>query len=249
MKLPLDYAPEATLLAGRIVLVTGAGEGIGKAVSVLLARHGATIVLVGRHVKKLEASYDAIEAAGGAEPAIFPMDLLSATPDSVSRLHDSLKQEFGRLDGLLHNAGVLGPITPLDHYDPESWLEVMQVNVNAPFLLSSLLLPLLRQSEDARVVFTSSGVGRKGRAYWGAYSVSKFATEGLMQVMAQETEAEGRVRVMSINPGATRTRMRAAAFPGEDPMTLRTPEEIAPAYLYAFGPEGRALHGLAVDAQ
>jgi NAD(P)-dependent dehydrogenase (short-subunit alcohol dehydrogenase family) len=249
MKLPLDYTPEPDLLRDRVLLITGAGDGIGAAVSVLLARHGATIVLLGRTVRKLEATYDAIEAAGGPEPAIFPMDLLSATPDAVARLHDSLQQEFGRLDGLLHNAGQLGPITPMDQYEPEAWLEVMQVNVNASFLLSSMLLSLLRLSDDARVVFTSSGVGREGRAYWGAYSVSKFATEGLMQVLAQETESEGRVRVMSINPGKTRTRMRAAAFPGEDPATLLTPEQIAPAYLYCFGPEGRALHGRALDCQ
>jgi len=249
MQLPLDYAPDESILAGRVILVTGAGDGIGKAVATLLAGHGATIVLLGRNVKKLEASYDLIEAAGGKDHAIFPMDLLSATPDSAAQLHDAVHTEFGRLDGLLHNAGVLGSITPLEHYEPETWLEVMQINVNAGFLLSAMLMPLLRQSTDARVVFTSSGVGRKGRAYWGAYSVSKFAVEGLMQVLADETESEGRVRVMSVNPGATRTGMRAAAFPAEDPLTLKTAQDIAPAYLYLFGPEGRALHGQALDCQ
>ena len=249
MKLPLDYAPEEPLLRGRVILVTGAGDGIGKAVATLLAAHGASIVLLGRNVKKLEASYDAIEAAGGDNHAIFPMDLLRATPDGVATLHDSLHSEYGRLDGLLHNAGTLGAITPLEHYEPETWLEVMQVNVNACYLLSAMLMPLLRASEDARVVFTSSSVGRKGRAYWGAYCVSKFAVEGLMQVLADETEREGRVRVMSINPGATRTGMRAAAFPAEDPLTLKTPQDIAPAYLYVFGPEGRNLHGAALDCQ
>lgn len=249
MQLPLDYAPAPDLLAGRTILVTGAGDGIGAAVSRRLAAHGASVVLLGRTVKKLEAVYDAIERDGGPKPALFPMDLLRATPDDATRLAEGIHEAFGRLDGVLHNAGVLGVMSTLAHYEPEAWLEVMQVNVNAPFLLTTTLLPLLEKSDDARVVFTSSGVGRAGRAHWGAYAVSKFATEGMMQVLADETESAGRIRVMSINPGGTRTRMRAAAYPAEDPQRLRTPEDIAPAYLYAFGPEGRALHGKALDAQ
>jgi len=249
MPLPLDYRPPRDLLAGRAILVTGAGDGIGSAVSRLLAAHGASIVLLGRTVKKLEAVYDAIEAAGGTQAAIFPMDLLRATPDDAERLADGIHETFGRLDGVLHNASVLGRMSPIAHYEPQAWLEVMQVNVNAAFLLTRTLLPLLERSEDARVVFTSSGVGRKGRAHWGAYAVSKFATEGLMQVLADEVESQGRVKVLGVNPGATRTRMRAAAYPAEDPQRLRTPEDIAPGYLYLFGPGGAALHGQSVDAQ
>lgn len=247
--LPLDYAADHELLAGRVILVTGAGDGIGRGVSKALAAHGATVVLLGRTVNKLERVYDEIETAGGPTPAIFPLDLLRAVPDDAAQLHDSLRDEFGRLDGLLHNAGVLGSITPIEHYPPTAWLEVLQINVNAPYLITAALLPLLRESDDARVVFTSSSVGRKGRAYWGAYAVSKFASEGLMQVLAEETESEGRIKVMSVNPGATRTAMRAAAYPAEDPSGLRTPEEIAPAYLYLFGPEGRRLHGRTLDCQ
>jgi len=248
VQLPLDYAPGPDLLADKVIVVTGAGDGIGRAVSLALAAHGATVVLLGRTVKKLESTYDAIEAAGGPTPASFRGDLLGASPDHALKLAESLEQEFGRLDGVLHNASVLGSMTPIAHYDPETWLEVMQVNVNATFLLTRTLLPLLERVPDARVVFTSSGVGRAGRAYWGAYAVSKFATEGLMQVLADETENDGRVRVMSINPGRTRTRMRAAAYPAEDPNTLRRPEDIAPAYVYVFGPEGAKLHGRALDA-
>ena len=248
-KLPLDYTCAADALAGRTILVTGAGDGIGAAVAQHLAAHGATLVLLGRTVKKLEATYDGIEARGGPTPALFPLDLLRATPEDATRLAQGIDETFGRLDGLLHNAGRLGPMAPLAHYDPEAWLEVMQVNVNAAFLLTTALLPLLERSDDARVVFTSSGVGRKGRAHWGAYAVSKFATEGLMQVLADETETAGTIKVMCINPGATRTGMRAAAYPAEDPATLRTPADIAPAYLYLFGPEGAALHGQTLDAQ
>jgi NAD(P)-dependent dehydrogenase (short-subunit alcohol dehydrogenase family) len=249
IKLPLDYAPPADLLAEKVIVVTGAGDGIGAAVARSLAAHGASLVLVGRTIKKLEAVYDAIEAGGGATPALFPLDLLRATPDDALRLAQGIDDTFGRLDGLLHNASLLGQMSPIGHYEPQTWLEVMQVNVNAAFLLTTSLLPLLDRGRDARVVFTSSGVGRKGRAHWGAYAVSKFATEGLMQVLADETEDAGRIKVLCINPGATRTSMRAAAYPGEDPETLRTPDAIAPAYLYAFGPEGASLHGQTADAQ
>ena len=229
MNLPLDYLPATDLLSERVILITGAGDGIGSAVARILAKHGASIVLLGRTVKKLEAVYDDIEAAGGPTPAIFPMDLLRATPNDAARLAQGIHETFGRLDGVLHNAGVLGQMAMLAHYEPQSWLEVMQVNVNASFLLTTTLLPLLDRSDDARVVFTSSGVGRRGRAHWGAYSVSKFATEGMMQVLADETQSAGRIKVMSINPGSTRTQMRAAAYPAEDPNSIRTPEQIAPA--------------------
>jgi NAD(P)-dependent dehydrogenase (short-subunit alcohol dehydrogenase family) len=249
MKLPLDYAPPGRILEHKVILVTGAGDGIGAAVARLLAAHGASVVLLGRTVKKLETVYDQIVEASGPMPAIFPMDLLRATPDDAVRLAEGIHDTFGRLDGVLHNAGVLGMMAPIAHYEPQTWLEVMQVNVNAPFLLTTTVLPLLERSDDARVVFTSSGVGRRGRAHWGAYAVSKFATEGLAQVLADETGAQGRIKVVCINPGGTRTPMRASAFPAEDPARLRTPESIAPAYLYLFGPEGAALHGQSVDAQ
>lgn len=249
MSLPLDYLPATDLLRDRVILVTGAGDGIGSAVARCFAAHGASVVLLGRTVKKLEAVYDSIEADGGPTPAIFPLDLLRATPDDAARLAQGIHETFGRLDGVLHNASVLGHMAMLAHYEPQTWLEVMQINVNASFLLTTTLLPLLERSDDARVVFTSSGVGRRGRAHWGAYSVSKFATEGMMQVLADETESAGRIKVMCINPGRTRTAMRAAAFPAEDPNDLRTPEQILPAYLYLFGPQGGALHGQTLDAQ
>jgi NAD(P)-dependent dehydrogenase (short-subunit alcohol dehydrogenase family) len=247
MQLPLDYVADDHLLRDKVILITGAGGGIGAAVARCFAAHGASLVLLGRTVSKLEAVYDQIENAGGPKPAIFPMDLLHATPDDAARLAQGIHDTFGHLDGVLHNASVLGMMASLAHYEPQTWLEVMQINVNASFLLTTTLLPLLERREDARVVFTSSGVGRHGRAHWGAYSVSKFATEGMMQILADETQSQGRIKVMSINPGATRTKMRAAAFPGEDPETLKTPEQITPAYLYLFGPYGADLHGLSLQ--
>lgn len=243
------YHARPDLLKDRVILVTGAGDGIGKAAALAFAGHGATVVLVGKTTKKLEKVYDAIVAAGGPEPVLHPMNLEGATPEHYAELAEALQREFGRLDGLLHNAAWLGSITPIEHYPPEQWLRVMHINLNAPFLMTRALLPLLRQSESASVVFTSSGVGRKGRAYWGAYAVSKFGIEGLAQILADEVETNTAIRVNCLNPGATRTHMRAVAFPGEDPMTLPTPEDIMPAYLYLMGPDSRDVRGLSLDAR
>ncbi len=162
---------------------------------------------------------------------------------------ETLDQEFGRLDGILHNAGLLGRITPFENYNPELWEQVMQVNINGPIWMTQALLPLLKASKDASVIFTSSSVGRKGRAYWGAYSVSKFATEGFVEVLADELDNLTSIRVNSLNPGATRTQMRKTAFPAEDPDVLRTPEDIMPTYLWLMGPDSRGHSGERFDAQ
>ncbi|PMR75646.1 YciK family oxidoreductase [Billgrantia endophytica] len=245
----IDYQAPGDLLEGRVILVTGAGDGIGRAAAMTFARHGATVILLGRTIGKLEKVYDEIEAAGGAQPAIFPLNFEGATLKDYHDMAETLDKEFGRLDGILHNAGLLGRITPFEQYNPELWEQVMQVNLNGPVWMTQALLPLLEASADASVVFTSSGVGRKGRAFWGAYSVSKFATEGFMQVLADELEHRGTLRVNCINPGATRTRMRANAYPGEDPETLRAPEEIMPTYLWLMGPDSRGHNGESFDAQ
>lgn len=246
-----DFRPAPDLLAHRVILVTGAGDGIGRAVAGLCAAHAATVVLLGRTVEKLERAYDAIRAAGGPEPAIYPMDLSGAMPPDYEALAARLESELGRIDGLVHNAALLGALGPLEHYAPDAWQELMQVNVNAPFLLTRALLPLLRRTASAHghasVVFTSSGVGRRGRAYWGGYSVSKFALEGLTQVLADELDGGTGIRVNSLNPGPVRTRMRANAFPAEDPETLITPEEAARAWLWLL--DARGVHGQALEAQ
>ncbi|RMF13028.1 MAG: YciK family oxidoreductase [Gammaproteobacteria bacterium] len=244
------YEARPDLLKDRVILVTGAGDGIGRAAALTFARHGATVLLLGRTTSKLEAVYDEIEAAGGAQPAILPVNLESSAYKDYQEVANAVENEFGRLDGLLHNAAILGMRSPLDHYDPDTWMKVMHVNVNAAFMLTKALIPMLRASEDASVIFTSSSVGRKGRAYWGAYAVSKFATEGLMQVMADEMDDPNyHVRVNSVNPGATRTNMRAKAYPAENPNNNAAPEAIMPVYLYLMGPDSVGVNGQAFDAQ
>ena len=246
-----DFRPAPDLLDGRVVLVTGAGDGIGRAIARLCAAHGATSVLLGRTVEKLERVYDEIQSAGGPEPAIYPMDLSGAMPPDYEALAARVGSELDRLDGLVHNAALLGDLGPIEHSSPEGWQELIQVNVNAPFLLTRALLPLVQRTASAHghaaVIFTSSGVGRRGRAYWGGYSVSKFAIEGLNQVLADELDGASGVRVNSLNPGPVRTRMRASAFPAEDPETLITPEEAARAWLWLL--DARDVHGAALEAQ
>ena len=249
LNIPADYRPRTDLLAGKTILVTGAGDGIGRTAAHTFARHGSTVVLLGRTGSKLEAVYDEIEAAGGAKPAIIEMDLATATEENYTNLADGLATEISCLDGLLHNAGLLGDRRPLENASYASWQSVMQVNVNAQFLLTQNLMPLLKASPSASIVFTSSTVGRVGRAYWGAYAVSKFATEGFMQVLAQELENTSNIRVNSINPRATNTAMRRLAYPAEKPTDNPSPEDIMAAYLYLLGEDSAGVTGKAFDAR
>ncbi|MDX5298802.1 MAG: YciK family oxidoreductase [Gammaproteobacteria bacterium] len=245
-----DYQARPDLLKDRVILVTGAGDGIGRAAALTFARHGATLVLLGRTISKLEALYDDIEKLGAPQPAIVPLNLEGATPRDYEELAIRIEDAFGRLDGLLHNAALLGSRTPLEMYDPEEWNRLMQVNLTAPFLLTQALLPALRASTDASIVFTSSSVGRKARAYWGAYAISKFGVEGMSQLLADELSGEEtRIRVNSVNPGATRTNMRAHAYPAEHPMSNPAPEDIMPVYLYLLGPDSAGVTGQQFDAQ
>jgi NAD(P)-dependent dehydrogenase (short-subunit alcohol dehydrogenase family) len=242
-----EYRPAADAFAGRVILVTGATSGIGRAVARSLVQHGATVLLHGRSVKLLEALYKEL-AELGPEPAVAQLDLERAQGPEYQALTDEIENRYGRLDGLLHNAGVLGDRSPIEHYDIGLWQRVLLVNLTAPFILTRCLLPLLRKSEDASVLFTTSHVGRKGRAFWGAYAVSKFGTEGLAQVLADEVEKTS-VRVNVINPGATRTRMRARAYPAENPETVATPESLVLPYLYLLGPASRGVTGARFEAQ
>lgn len=244
-----DYQARPDLLQGRVILVTGAGRGIGAAAAKAFAAHGATVLLLGKTEANLSAVYDEIEAAGHPQAAVIPFNLETALPHQYDELAAMLESEFGRVDGVLHNAAIVGPRTPLEQLSGDNFMRVMQINVNAMFMLTSTLLPLLKLSEDASVVFTSSSVGRKGRAYWGAYGVSKFATEGLMQTLADEVDGISTVRSNSINPGATRTSMRAMAYPGENPQANPEPEAIMPVYLYLMGPDSKGVNGQAFDAQ
>ena len=244
-----EYQAPEDLLKDRIILVTGAGDGIGRVAAKTYAAHGATVILMGRTLEKLEHVYDEIEAAGHPQPALVPLNLESAQEHDFIELTNTLEQEFGKLDGILHNAGLLGVRTPIESYDPVIWQQVMQVNVNAPFMLTQILMPLLERSDNASIIFTSSGVGRKSKAYWGAYAVSKFATEGMMQTLADEVSNISSTRSNCINPGATRTQMRADAYPAENPATVTTPEDIMPLYLYLMGKDSTEVNGQSLDAQ
>lgn len=244
-----DYQAPKDLLKDRVILVTGAGDGIGRACALSCAAHGATVILIGLTPSKLEAVYDEIEAAGYPQPALCPLNLETALEKDYVDLADQLFDTFGKLDGLVHNAALLGPRTLLDNVKADAWLQLMQVNVNAPFLLTKSMMPLLRAAPDASVVCVSSSVGRKGRAYWGPYAVSKFALEGFMQVLADEQDGTSAIRVNSVNPGATRTSMRAAAYPGEPPENNPEPATIMPAFLYLLGPDSKTVNGQALDAQ
>ncbi len=244
-----DFKPKPDALKERTILVTGAGDGIGKAAALAYARLGATVILLGKTQEKLEAVYDEIEANHGAQPAIIPLNLETATEHDYQLITQQVEETFGKLDGLLHNASLLGKLTLIEQYPADTWMQIMQVNVNAQFLLTKALLPQMKKSEEASIIFTSSSVGRKGRAHWGAYAVSKFATEGLMQTLADELSATSNIRVNSINPGATRTKMRADAYPAEEPSTLRPADEIMGTYLYLMCSDSRERSGRIFDAQ
>jgi NAD(P)-dependent dehydrogenase (short-subunit alcohol dehydrogenase family) len=236
-------------LKDRIVLITGATDGIGRALAVHAAALGAQVILHGRNVKKLEAVYDEIETIDSApRPSIAVLDLASANSESYTSLADSVEQEFGRLDGLVLNASILGDRFSIEQYDAVTWQRVMHVNVTSAFAITQVLLPLLHKSSDASVIFTSSGVGRVGKAFWGAYAVSKFATEGLSQVLASE-HRQGSLRSNCINPGPVRTGMRLAAYPGEDRDKLKGPAEILPAYIFLLGADSKGVTGQSIDAQ
>lgn len=244
----LNYQADPELLRNKVILVTGASDGIGKEAAWTYARHGAQLILLGRNQNKLERLAFMIQQETGASPVVYALDFLTAEAQEYHQLAGQLSSTVHRLDGLLLNAGILGTLGPIEQADPQEWQQVQQVNVTSALLLIQALLPLLRRSPAAAILFTSSGVGRRGRANWGAYAVSKFATEGLMQVLADEL-ATTAIRVNAINPGATRTAMRARARPAEDPGCLRTPADLMPLYLYLMGADGRSLHGQSVDAQ
>lgn len=232
------------LLADRIALVTGAGSGIGRAVSLHYAREGAMVILVGRRQRALEETHDRIVAAGG-HCTIVPLDLdveLVRVPDLVN----AVLERFQRLDILVNNAALLGNLTPLAALEPVWWEAIFRVNVTAPYFLTQSLLPLLRRSADGCVINVVSGLARRGRAYWGAYAMSKAALLNMTESWAEEL-AGSPVRINAVDPGPTATAIRAAAFPGEDPASLPTPEQVTPAFLYLAS--ARGVNGQLLDAR
>ena len=241
--IPADWTATPGLLKDRTILVTGAANGIGRALVTALAAHGAATILLDKDVHGLEQVYDDIVAAGHPEPALYPLDLRGASPDDYMNLAETLAKEYKALDGLVHNAAMLGALVPLANFDNEMWFETLQVNLNAPYLLTVACLGLMNKRNDASIIFTSDTSGRQGKAYWGAYGVSKAGLEGFMQTLADELETNSPVRVNSIDPGLVRTALRRLAYPGEDVNTLNAPEDIATPFLYLLGPDSKGITG------
>lgn len=234
---------EKNLLEGKVILVTGAAGGIGEMVSKAFAQQGATVILLGRTISKLEKLYDQIEQAGYPQPAIYPLNLEGATPHDYEELANRLGEEFGRLDGLVHNAAMLGGLTPIEHYDVGRWYQILQVNLSGPFMLTKACLPLLKQSQAASVIFTTDAVAKQPKAYWGAYSVAKAGLENMSKMLAEELEQQGNVRFNCLDPGPTKTLFRARIYPGENPQTLPLPETLMPAYLYLISEQSKGISG------
>jgi len=246
---PERFTPADDLLAGRVILITGASSGLGRALAIECARAGASVILCGRSLPKLERVYDEIEALGKARPAIATLDLAAATAVDYDNLAATIGSEFGKLDGLVHAAGLLGDRTPLEQYDVPTWCKVLHVNLTAPFILTQVLLPQLRNSADASVIFVSSGVVKNQRPFWGAYAVAKSGLESVRSMWAQELEGEPNLRVNSVTPGRMRTAMRAAAYPGEDPNTVPPPASVSGTFLYLLSAESRGIDGQYIEAQ
>lgn len=244
-----DYQPAADLLKDRVILVTGAGDGVGRVAARRLGGHGATVILLGRTTRKLEQVYDEIERAGAPKPAIYPMNLEGATPKDYADIARVLEVEFGRLDGLLHNAALFEGLTPIANYDIELWYRILQVNLNAPFMLTQAVLGLLNRSADASVVFTADQVSEDGQAYWGAYAVAKGGAQTLMKLLASELETNTPIRVNSVDPGRVRTGLTLRAYPGREPAEWADPEAVLSAYLYLLGPDSRGITGQILRAQ
>ena len=247
--IPSDFIATPELLAGRVILITGAAGGLGKALSIECARAGATVILSGRNQSRLERVYDEIESLGVPQPAMAVLDLANATAVDYDGLAKIVGDEFGRLDGLVNCAALLGDRMPLEQYDIPTWCKVLHVNLTAPFILTQVLLPQLRRAEDASILFVSSGVVTQTRPFWGAYAVAKNGQEALRAMWAQELEQEANVRFNSVNPGRMRTAMRAAAYPAEDPNTVPTPTSVSKLFLYLLSSHAQGIDGQFFEAQ
>jgi NAD(P)-dependent dehydrogenase (short-subunit alcohol dehydrogenase family) len=234
-------------LAGRVVLVTGAGSGIGAAVALAAAANGAQLLLLGRQTPPLEQVYDRILEAGGARPSIVPFDLTRTDEPAYEALADLIDGETGRLDGLVHCAGNLDRLSPVEHWRFSDWHQIVQVHLNAAFALTRAVMPLLRESPDASTVFTGSGIVNEPRAHWGAYAAAKAGVIALAAVLADETGPGRTTRIHCVNPGPVRTRLRLKAFPGEERGALPGPEDVAWAYLQLLGPDVDEWHGVCMD--
>ena len=247
LSIPGDYVPAPDAFAGRAVLVTGAGGGLGRCVAVGAARCGAEVILLGRTVRELETTHDRIVEAGGPPPAIYPMDLSGADPTDYAELAARIEQAYGRLHGIVHAAAAFSGLAPLAHLAPEDWLRTIHVNLTAPFLVTTACLSLLQRAPDAAVVFVGDARGRRAHAYWGAYAVSKAGIDGLVGVIAEEVESAGTPRVVCVRPGPMRTALRRRAFPAEPQDATPEPDAVARGLLFALDPVAPIAHGASAD--
>jgi NAD(P)-dependent dehydrogenase (short-subunit alcohol dehydrogenase family) len=243
--LPADYTPRHRLLMDRVILVTGAGDGLGRAAALASAGLGATVVLLGRTVSKLELVYDAIVQSGGATPAIYPLNLAGASWNDYQELADTLEREIGKLDGILHCAAHFKAFAALEDLDPREWVEGLQVNLTGAYTLTRQCLPLLRKSSDASVVFVSDSSGRTAKAFHGVYGIAKCAVEAMAKTWAQELELEPGLRINSFDPGPLRTQIRVKGYPGELMSKVPAPETAVPPLLWLLGPDSRGVSGQA----
>ena len=242
MIVPRDHIFKDGELKNKVILVTGANRGFGLAITMSLSKAGATVIMLGRDLGSLEYAYDAVVDAGYNEPILYPLDLEGATPENYQELQDNILDKFEKLDGLIHNAAILGAQMPIEQYDIKLWYSTLQINLSAPFMLTQFLIPLLLKSEDARILFLSSSVGREAKAYWGAYSVSKFGIEGFAKTLSEELEKTN-ISVNTINPGKLRTEMRRTAYPAEDSSTVPMPEEKSAAIVYLLSGLSPKMNG------
>ena len=229
-------------LKDKVILVTGANRGFGLAITMDLSKAGATVIMLGRDLGSLEHAYDAVVDAGYKEPILYPLDLEGATPENYQELQDNVLEKFDKLDGLIHNAAILGAQMPIEQYDIKLWYSTLQINLSAPFMLTQFLIPALLKSDDARILFLSSSVGREARAYWGAYSVSKFGIEGFAKTLSEELE-KTKISVNTVNPGKLRTEMRRTAYPAEDSSTVPLPEHKSSAIVYLLSSMSPKMNG------
>jgi NAD(P)-dependent dehydrogenase (short-subunit alcohol dehydrogenase family) len=249
MPLPDPGQPYTASLDGRVVVVTGATGGLGRVLALACAARGATVVLHGRVVRKLEALYDEIVAGGHPEPSILPLDLATAQADDFANVASALQAQLGRADALVHTAAVLGSLGPIEHQAFDQWLATLRVDLLAPFGLTRALLPLLRGARDSSVVFTLDTRGEEPKAYWGGYAVAKAGLSALLRILADELENVANVRVNGVVPGPMRSPLRARTHPGADISQLPPPEALAPLYLHLVSGQPKAESGGVIDAQ
>jgi len=242
MIIPSSHKVKEGELKGKVILVTGANRGFGLAMTMDLSKAGATVIMLGRDLGSLEYAYDAVIDKGFQEPILYPLDIEGASPENYQSLQDNIFNQFEKLDGLIHNAAILGTMMPVNQYDIKLWYSTLQINLNGPFMLTQFLIPLLKKSDDARILFLSAEQGREAKAYWGAYGVSKFAVEGFAKTLSEELEKTN-IRVNTLDPGVMRTEMRRAAYPAEDTTRNPLPESKSPAIVYLMLPVSSKYNG------